>query len=77
MNIAEYKLELVNYILNLPNEKILATYNSLFNKNSPEDFWDLLSEKQKKHIQQGIEDLENGKRYDACEVLEKLENEQL
>ncbi|MBN2892206.1 MAG: hypothetical protein JXL97_10085 [Bacteroidales bacterium] len=75
MNIAEYKLELVNYILNSPNERIMAIYNSLLNNKSDEDFWDLLSANQKQNLKKGIEDLNKGKKHDAFEVLEEIENE--
>lgn len=77
MNVAEYKLEIVNYIINSPNEKTLDICNILLYNNSTEDFWDLLSENQKTHINKGLKDLEQGKRNDAFEILKEIENEQL
>lgn len=74
MQIAEIKLEIFRYIDNLDNSKLTHIYNSLFHGKEKQeiDFWDTLSEIQKKDIELGIADLEAGKKGNFDEFIQKF-----
>ena len=74
MQTAEIKLEIFRYIDNLDKSKLTNIYNSIFyGKEKQEiDFWDTLTDMQKKDIEQGIVDLENRKKDNFDEFIQKF-----
>lgn len=61
MSIEATKLELVKTILSINNLDILSRVSE-FLKQEKSDFWDDLSIEQKREIEQGIIELNNGER---------------
>ena len=63
METAEIKLEIFRYIDNLENYKLKKIYDLLFSNQQKDkaDFWDNLSDLEKKDIELGIKDLDEGK----------------
>lgn len=76
MQIPEVKLELFRYIDNLENSKLLQIYEHLVMKNTygtETDFWTTLNEWQIKDVEEGLNDLEQGKKRSFDEVMSKYE----
>ena len=61
MDIQASKLELVKLIVNIDNKKIIDKVLTII-KSEREDFWLELSQKEKKEIQIGIKQLDEGER---------------
>ena len=74
MQTAELKLEIFRYIDNLDKSKLTHIYNSLFygKEEQDVDFWDTLTDIQKKDIELGIVDLENCKKESFDEFIQKI-----
>jgi len=76
MQISEVKLELFRYIDNLENSKLLQIYEHLIVGKSFEtktDFWTTLNNWQKKDIEAGLIDLEQGKKRSFEDIMSKYE----
>jgi hypothetical protein len=71
MDIQTSKIELVKLILNIENSEFIEKVTD-FIKNEKSDFWNDLSLTEKKDIQKGIHDLDNGKRIEFSEFLKKI-----
>lgn len=74
MKTAQIKLELFRFIDNLNENILMQLYkNLIISKEKDIDFWDTLNEWQKKDIEEGIADLDNGKKKDFNEVISKYQ----
>ncbi|RRJ89045.1 hypothetical protein [Flavobacterium macacae] len=71
MDIHTSKIELVKLILDIDNTEFIQKVADFVKKEKP-DFWNELSLSQQNDIKKGIEDLENGKRIEFSEFLEKI-----
>ena len=71
MDIQTSKIELVKLILSIENSEFIEKVTD-FIKNEKSDFWNDLSSTEKKDIQKGIDDLDNGKRIEFSEFLKKI-----
>lgn len=58
-------------ILNIENPKLIARLSE-FLKRETQDFWEELSEIEKKEIEIGLKQLENGERIDFDDFLKKV-----
>ena len=74
METAELKLEIFRYIDNLDKSKLTNVYDFLISNKEKQgtDFWDTLTDIQKKDIELGIADLENGKKKSFDEFIQKF-----
>ena len=70
MQTSEIKLEIFRYIDSLDNTKLRQVYDFLVKKDKKSDFWNELNEWQKNDIEKGLQDLEQGKKYDFYTVLQ-------
>lgn len=70
MNIETSKIELVKMILNLDNPEFIEELRNLLSLKS-NDFWDDLTFDEKKEIQNGINELDNGERVLFSDFLKK------
>lgn len=71
MDIRTTKLELLKVILENENAEFIQRVSD-FVKKEKSDFWNTLSLQEKKEIQKGIEELENGKRVSYETFLKKI-----
>ncbi len=71
MNIQAEKLELIKMLLNTKKPSILASIRKIFEKEESTDFWHALSKEEQEDIKQGIEELDNGKKYPYDEIIAK------
>jgi hypothetical protein len=71
MDIQTSKIELVKLILSIENSEFIEKVTDFIN-NEKSDFWNDLSSTEKKDIQKGIHDLDNGKRIEFTEFLKKI-----
>ena len=71
MNIQTSKIELVKMILNIENEKFIEKITEFIQKEKV-DFWNELSLSERKEIEKGIEQLNNGKRVEFNDFLKKI-----
>jgi hypothetical protein len=71
MDIQTSKIELVKLILSIENSEFIEKVTD-FIKNEKSDFWNDLSSTEKKEIQKGIHDLDNGIRIEFSEFLKKI-----
>jgi hypothetical protein len=71
MNIQAEKLELIRMLLNTKKPSVLASIRRIFEKEESVDFWNTLSEEEKKDIRQGIEELDKGEKYPYNEIMAK------
>ncbi len=71
METAELKLKLFRYIDSLDDNHLTYVYNLLIDKADINDFWNNLTEFQKKDIEKGLNDLNEGKRKNIEEILKK------
>jgi hypothetical protein len=70
MNIAVKKIELIEWITRLEDEKLIKKIESL-RKEAEADWWDTLTAEQQEDIEAGIVDLELGRKKDLKKVLAK------
>ncbi len=71
MQTAEIKLEIFRYVDSLDTTKLLQVYDFLVKKKiAKKDFWEKLNEWQKNDIELGLQDLENGEKYDFDLVMQ-------
>jgi predicted transcriptional regulator len=71
MNLQEKKLELVQLILNTEKPAILEKVEAVLKKEKDVDWWDELSEDERKAIEQGIKEADNGELKSHAEVLKE------
>ncbi|WPU93860.1 hypothetical protein SNE25_31585 [Mucilaginibacter sabulilitoris] len=77
MSIAEIKKtksNLIAWIEQLSDSNMLMVLDGLRNAKSDKDWWSDLSEKQKQHINEGIDDAENGRVISSSEFWTKLKD---
>jgi len=72
--IKETKSNLIAWINQLSDANMLTVLDSLRTSNSDEDWWENLSDAQKQHINEGIEDEENGRLISSEEFWKRLRN---
>jgi len=70
MNLQASKLELVKLIVNIDNQKIIDKLLTIL-RSGQEDFWFVLSEKERQEIKLGIEQLDDGQRISLDDFLIK------
>jgi hypothetical protein len=70
MNIAIKKIELIEWLTRLQDEKLIKKVESL-RKEAESDWWDTLTAEQQEDIAAGITDLEAGRKKDFKKVLSK------
>ena len=68
------KSNLIAWIEGLSDIKLLTALDSIRNSNPERDWWDDLSNAQKQHINEGIEDEENGRVISSVEFWDRLKN---
>ena len=71
MNIQATKLKLVREILDINNSEFIQKVAD-FVKKEKADFWNELSASEQKEIEEGIKDLDNGKRVSYTSFLKKI-----
>jgi hypothetical protein len=72
--IKKTKLNLISWIEQLSDANMLVFLDGLRNTKSDEDWWQELSVSQKQHINEGIEDIENGRVVSSAEFWNALKN---
>jgi predicted transcriptional regulator len=77
MSVAEIKKtksNLIAWIEQLSDSNMLMVLDGLRNAGSDKDWWSDLSESQKQHIQEGVDDAENGRVISSAEFWNNLKN---
>lgn len=69
MNIETRKVSIINWITRLNDEKILSKIESI--QQSEPDWWDMISDKEKSEIAQGLNEIEKGELLTHDEVMER------
>ena len=72
MNLQAKKLELVQLMLNTEKPAILEKVEAVLKKEKDTDWWDEISEAEKKAIEQGIAEADSGKRIPHSEVMKEV-----
>jgi hypothetical protein len=72
--IEETKSNLIAWIEGLSDINMLNALDSLRNSNTNGDWWDDLTDAQKQHINEGIDDEENGRVISSAEFWKNLKN---
>ncbi len=72
MNIQAQKIELAKMILETDNPALLESIKKLFNKQIGQDFWETLSLAQKKEIENGIIEIEQGEIVSYEDLMKKF-----
>ncbi len=72
MNLQAKKLKLVQLILNTEKPSVLAKVEAVFKKEKGADWWDEISEAEKKAIEKGIAEADSGKLISHAEVMEEV-----
>ena len=68
------KLDLIAWINKLSDEKMIEFLNGLKGSNSYVDWWDKLTEYQQNSLQNGLNDIENGKVIPSSQFWDELKN---
>jgi ABC-type Mn2+/Zn2+ transport system ATPase subunit len=77
MSVAEIKktkLNLIAWIEQLSDVNMLTVLDGLRSSKSDNDWWDNLTENQKQHINEGLNDVENGRVVSSEVFWDKLRN---
>jgi predicted transcriptional regulator len=77
MSVAEIKrtkLQLIAWIEQLSDTSTLAFLEGLKESKSSNDWWENISESQKQHINEGLNDAESGRIVSSAEFWNKLRN---
>lgn len=77
MSVAEIKKtksNLIAWIEQLSDSNMLMVLDGLRKAKSDKDWWSDLSDVQKQHIEEGIDDAENGRVISSSEFWTKLKN---
>lgn len=72
MNIQSKKLELVQLILNTEKPAILEKIEDILKKGKASDWWDEISEGERKSIERGISEADNGELIPHKEVMRQM-----
>jgi predicted transcriptional regulator len=72
MNLPAKKLELVQLIINTQKPLTLKKVEDLLKRENDSDWWDELSEAERKSIESGITEAENGELIPNEEVLQEV-----
>ena len=70
MDLAVKKIELIEWLTRLQDEKLIKKVESL-RKEAEADWWDTLTVEQQEDIEAGVADLEAGRKKDFKKVLSK------
>jgi hypothetical protein len=70
MDIAVKKIELIEWLTRLQDEKLIKKVEGL-KKEAEADWWDTLTAEQKEDIETGVTDLGAGRKKDLKKVLSK------
>lgn len=68
------KLDLIAWINKLSDENLIEFLDGLKRSKSNSDWWDSLSESQKKMVQNGLDDIENGDIISSNQFWKELKN---
>jgi hypothetical protein len=68
------KLDLIAWINKLSDENIIEFLDGLKRSKSKDDWWDELSENQRKIIQSGIDDIETGTVISSTQFWNEMKN---
>jgi hypothetical protein len=71
MDIQALKIDLVQRILNTQNPTLLVRINNIFQKEVENDWWDNLPAEVLESINEGIQDIENGKSFTHDQVIQE------
>ena len=71
MDIQALKIDLVQRILNTQNPTLLVRINKIFQKEVENDWWDNLPAEVQESINEGIQDIENGKSFTHDQVIQE------
>ena len=71
MDIQALKIDLVQRILNTQNPTLLVRINNIFQKEVENDWWDNLPAEVQESINEGIQDIENGKSFTHDQVIQE------
>jgi len=77
MSVAEIKKtksDLISWIQELSDINMLTVLDGLKNSQSTGDWWDDLTENQRRHINEGLADAEAGRVMSSAEFWNKLRN---
>ena len=72
--IKKTKLNLISWIEQLSDANMLTFLDGLRKTKSEGDWWQKLSVSQKHHINEGVEDIENGRVVSSAEFWNALKN---
>ena len=72
--IKETKSKLIAWIEQLSDSNMLAVLDTLRNSKQDKDWWDDLSDAQKQHVNEGIDDEDNGRVISSEEFWKNLKN---
>lgn len=72
MNIQSKKLELVQLILNTEKPGILEKIEDILKKGKSSDWWDDISDGERKSIERGISEADNGELIPHKEVMRQM-----
>ncbi len=78
MSVAEIKktkTDLIAWIEQLSDVNMLTVLDGLRKSKSEKDWWDTLTENQRQHINEGLEDVENGNVVSSDTFWNRLKNE--
>lgn len=70
MDIQTTKLDLIQWLIQLNDERILRQVEAI--QSQAPDFWDELSESQKQEIKKGFDELDAGLEHDYSDVMDKF-----
>lgn len=72
MNLQEKKLELVQLILNTEKPSVLKKVEAVLKKENDLDWWDGISEEEKKAIEKGIAEADRGELISHSVVMDEV-----
>lgn len=74
MNIQEKKLEIVQLVLNTNKTTLLNKIEEILKKNAAKDWWDEISDEEKKAIEQGLAEADRGEFISHEEVMKQVKD---
>jgi len=72
MNLQAKKLELVQLILNTEKPNVLAKVEAVLKKEKGADWWDEISEGERKAIEESLAEADNGQLIPHAEVMKEV-----
>lgn len=73
MNIQAEKIELIKMLLDTEDPKMIESIKQVFKEKSTSDFWDDLSNEQRKEINKASQEIKNGEVMDLRYLYPKLQ----